>query len=60
MNAVWMVLLVKLPVWASRHQVTLRGASARIGIAFFLFGLRPTPILASILTLTFCTGCGCR
>lgn len=38
-NAVWMILLVALPVWASRRQATLRGASARIGIAFGMFGL---------------------
>lgn len=38
-NAAWMVLLVALPVWASRRQVTLRGAGAQIGIAFALFGL---------------------
>ena len=38
-NLTWMVLLVVMPVWASRRMVTLHGAGARLGVAFLIFGL---------------------
>lgn len=37
-NLVWMVLLVA-SLYASRRHVSWRGAGARLGVAFLLFGL---------------------
>lgn len=38
-NLSWVALLVLMPIWSSRHRVTLRGTGRRMGLGFLIFAL---------------------